>query len=396
MPLVDPARLKLQVQAEAQRLGFALCGVTRPAPPPHLGVFQAWLAAGRQAGMSYLADPQAAARRADPALILPGCAAIIVLGMEYPDRAHEPAGHTDPEPPQPPAYTVARYAQDEDYHRVIPARLEELARFLNDCAGQNAPYRVYTDTGPILERDLAQQAGLGWIGRNTCLIHPRLGSFFFLAEIFTTLALPADQPLARDYCGSCARCVQACPTGCIRPDRTLEAGRCIAYQTIENKGPIAPDLRAGLGGWVFGCDICQTVCPWNRFAPRAPAGGLTLAQLLADLRLTPAGFNQKYRASPISRAKRRGYLRNLAAALGNARRAEAVPALIAVLQGEAEALVRGAAAWALGQTLSAPEDAPGGEVRDAARAALESALEREPDADARAEMAAALERLGPG
>ena len=392
MPLDDLARVKQQVQAEALRLGFALCGVTRPAPPPHLGVFQAWLAAGRQAGMSYLADPQAAARRADPALILPGCAAIIVVGMEYPDQAQEPESQKEPEPAEQPAFAAARYALGEDYHRVIPPRLEQLARFLNERAGQDAPYRVYTDTGPILERDLAQQAGLGWIGRNTCLIHPRLGSFFFLAEIFTTLALPADQPLGRDFCGSCDRCVQACPTGCIRADRTLEAGRCIAYQTIENKGPIAPDLRPALGGWVFGCDICQTVCPWNRFARRAPAGGLTLAQLLADLRLTPAGFNQKYRASPISRAKRRGYLRNLAAALGNARRAEAVPALIAVLQGEAEALVRGAAAWALGQTLNSSADAP----RAAGQAALAAALAVEPDAEARAEIAAALERCGPG
>lgn len=387
---MDAGQLKAQLQAEAHRLGFALCGVTRPTPPPHLQVYRDWIAAGRQAGMGYLAEAQAVSRRADPASILPGCRSVIVLAMTYPRDAENvrmPAG-------------VARYARGEDYHRYLPPRLEELARFANRLAGEEAPFRVYTDTGPILERDLAQQAGLGWIGKNTCLIHPRLGSFFFLAEIFTTLDLPADEPLTRDHCGTCTRCMRACPTGCIRPDRTLDAERCISYQTIENKGPIAVEIRAALGGRVFGCDACQTACPWNRFTPAggaggepAPAGGLN--DLLADLRLTPAGFNQKYRATPLTRARRRGYLRNIAAALGSPRLPEAnaaavtaaVTALVEVLRNETEPLVRGAAAWALGE-LAKPGAA--GAPQAAVRAELQAALERESDPSARAEISAAL------
>jgi epoxyqueuosine reductase len=240
--------------------------------------------------------------------------------------------------------------------------------------GHPVPNRWYTDTGPLLERELAQRAGLGWIGKNTCLIHPGLGSYFLLSEILLGLELEPDEPFTAERCGSCTRCIQACPTGCILPDHTLDARRCISYLTIELKGSIPPELRSKIGGWVFGCDICQQVCPWNRFAIPTSDPAFTLhADLLGvdlseELTLTPEAFNTKFRRSPIRRARRRGYMRNIAVVLGNNYDQGAVPALVRALENDREALVRGHAAWALGQL--------GGEM---ARHTLENALYSEAD-----------------
>jgi epoxyqueuosine reductase len=162
---------------------------------------------------------------------------------------------------------VASYARGEDYHDVLPARMQELVRFIEEQVGGPVGNRYYTDTGPILERDLAQQAGIGWIGKNTCLIHPKQGSYFFLSEILLDLELEPDPPFTTDHCGTCTRCITACPTQCILPDRTLDATRCISYLTIELKDDIPVELREKVGDWAFGCDVCQMVCPWNRFAP---------------------------------------------------------------------------------------------------------------------------------
>jgi epoxyqueuosine reductase len=380
------------IKAEARRLGFELAGVTTPDPPLHVDVFERWLAAGRQGEMAYLESERSRQRRADPRQILPECRSILVLAARYPTPSPLPPaslnfgrGGGDAE--------VAAYAWGADYHDVLAERLRALVEFIEAQVGRPVPNRWYTDTGPILERELAQRAGLGWIGKNTCLINPQLGSYFLLAEILLGLELEPDQPFAADRCGSCTRCLEACPTACILPDRTLDARRCISYLTIELKGPIPSELRPQIGDWVFGCDVCQQVCPWNlRFAPSpqeppaieslAARPGLPQPDLVEELALTPQAFNRKFKGSPLKRAKRRGYLRNVAVALGNRRDPRAVPALAQSLAGDPEPLVRSHAAWALGQI--------GGEP---ARRALLEARQKEQDTSVLAEIESALESL---
>ncbi len=333
------------VKNEARHLGFALAGVTTPEPPPHWLAYEHWLSMGRHGSMDYLADP----RRANPRLILPECRSILALAVRYPDR--EPATQNEGTRP---TGRVAAYARGRDYHLVLPERLKALASFIETQAGVPVPHRWYTDTGPLLERDLAQRAGLGWIGKNTCLIHPKIGSYFLLAEILLGIELEPNMPFSADRCGTCTRCITACPTDCILPDRTLDARRCLSYLTIENKNEIPPDLRPQLGNRVFGCDICQQVCPWNRFAGREhdPAfdmrPGVPNPDLVAELALTPQEFNRKFKDTPVLRSKRRGYLRNVAVALGNAGEPVALPALERAAQDD-EPLIREHAAWAMEQ-----------------------------------------------
>ncbi|GAB4478268.1 MAG: hypothetical protein Kow0088_17980 [Anaerolineales bacterium] len=261
---------------------------------------------------------------------------------------------------------VAAYAWGKDYHDVLRQHMEELMQRVQETVGRPIAYRCFTDSAPILERELAQRAGLGWIGKNTCLIHPQLGSYLFLAEIFTDLPLPPDPPFLPDRCGTCQRCLQACPTQCILPNRTLDARRCISYLTIELKNAIPPQLRAYLGDWVFGCDICQQVCPWNRrispspsfpeFLPLAGHSRLPLAEILA---LTQPEFKQKFRDSPLARPKWRGLSRNSAIVLGNLARLQqpfhqtALEILSQALSSHPDNLVRQHLAWALAQIDSA-------------------------------------------
>jgi epoxyqueuosine reductase len=331
------------VKAEARRLGFSLVGITTPDPPQHYAVFERWSQAGRHGEMGYLDTERSRQRRYDPRQILPECRSILVLGVGYPDS---PVGEEGSTPsPHLPHGRVASYAWGDDYHEVLPARLQELAVFIQEQVGRPVPYRCYTDSGPLLERDLAQRAGLGWIGKNTCLIHPHLGSYFFLAEVLLGIDLQPDRPFASDHCGTCTRCLEACPTQCILPDRTLDARHCISYLTIELKGAIPPDLRPQMGPWVFGCDICQQACPWNlRFAASAadpqfiPRPGLPQPDLGQELALTPPAFNQKFRRNPVQRARRRGYLRNVAVAPG-VPEPGGHPALASALVGDEEPLV---------------------------------------------------------
>ena len=223
--------LTLTIKNEARRLGFALVGVTLPAPPQHLSTFERWLAEDRHGTMAYLADETSRARRADPRLILPECQSILVLGTPY----HPPARSSISDSPEMegPQGGIAAYAWGKDYHLVLPERMKQLVAFIEAQVGHPIPNRWYTDTGPILERDLAQRAGLGWIGKNTCLINPRLGSTFFLSEILLGLELEPDVPFTTDQCGTCTRCLDSCPTQCILPDRTLDARRCISSLPIE-------------------------------------------------------------------------------------------------------------------------------------------------------------------
>jgi epoxyqueuosine reductase len=378
------AALTRAFKAEANRLGFTLVGVTAPDQPLHFDVYERWLKAGRHGEMSYLASERALQRRQDPRQILPECQSILVLGVRYPSP--ELAGEADV-PAEPLLGRVAAYAGGADYHVMLPERLEALVAFIERQVGQAVPHRSYTDTGPVLERDLAQRAGLGWIGKNTCLIHPRLGSYIFLAEVLIGVALEPDAPFQTDHCGTCTRCIDACPTGCILPDRTLDARRCISYLTIELKGAVPLELRPQMKNWVFGCDICQVVCPWNvRFASPAgdpafePRPDLLQPNLLEELRLSDDGFKQKFKGSPLKRAKRRGYLRNAAIALGNTHSAQGLPALCDALHGDPEPLVRLHAAWALGQIGSA-----------GARQALAAALDVEADDAVRAQIELTLQ-----
>ena len=345
--------LETSIKREARRLGFVLAGVTTPKPPPHWQTYEHWLSMGRHASMGYLTDP----RRADPLLVMPECLSILVLAFPYPNpgplaqdlgRSH---GH------------IAAYAGGKDYHLVLPERLNQLALYIENKVGKPLVHRGYTDTGPLLERDLAQRAGLGWIGRNTCLIHPQIGSYFLLAEILLGINLEPDPPFIADRCGKCNRCITACPTQCILSDRTIDARRCLSYQTIENRGEIPQDLRPSMGTQVFGCDICQQVCPWNRIKNKAVASPLhkegidpvffanpelTIQDLAGELALGPREFNQKYKDTPILRSKRRGYLRNVAVVLGNSKDDTAIPALEKATL-DNEPLIKEHAAWALDQ-----------------------------------------------
>lgn len=311
--MIDLARA---IKEEAARQGFLLCGITTPDPPPHLAAFTQWLADGRHASMQYLAEDRSIARRSDPRLILPDCKAILVLGIPYADPRSIP--------PDPNRGRVAAYAWGDDYHLVLPNRLKAIIQFIEAKVEHPVVNRWYTDTGAILERDLAQRAGLGWIGKNSCLINPRRGSYFFLAEILLDLDLPIDQPFTTDHCGTCTRCIDACPTQAIKNDRMLDARQCISFLTIENKNEIPAHLQASIGNWVFGCDICQTVCPWNRFAGEpdpafAPRENIPSPNLIEEINLTPQDFNKKFKDSPVQRAKHRGYLRNVEAVRNNER-----------------------------------------------------------------------------
>lgn len=342
MPTIS-SRLK----ARARELGFAFCGLTTPDPPPHIAAYERWLANGYHGEMTYLESERARQRRADPRLILPEGKTIIVAALPC-----TPGDSVGP---------IAGYALGDDYHDVIPRKLNALAAWLEAEAGRSIKRKIYTDTGPILERELAQRAGVGWIGKNTMLINPKAGSYFLLAEFLIDLELPPDAPFKTDHCGGCTRCIEACPTDAILPNRVVDARRCISYLTIELKGSIPEDLRGEIGGWIFGCDVCQAVCPWNArfaraltpdpaFAPRHPR-----PRLAAELSLTAEQFNSKFKASPIKRAKRRGYLRNVAVALGNAGGREAAEALGRSMQSEAEPLVREHAAWAIRKRRGAGE-----------------------------------------
>jgi len=338
------------IKEQAYKLGFSLVGVTTSDPLPHGNIFENWLGQGRHGEMTYLNTPRSLVCRARPDRILPECRSVIVLGTGYPSPSVVNS-NLDPLP----RGRIASFAWGDDYHYVLSRRLRTLVRFIETEVGHSIPNRWYIDTGPLLERELAQRAGLGWIGKNTCLINPDKGSYFFLAEILLGVELEPDQPFIHDRCGTCRRCVTACPTGCILPDRTLDARRCISYLTIELKGSIPVEIRSLMDGWVFGCDVCQSICPWNHFANSEVDSAFTPTltrqdpNLLEEMELLEADFNQKFQRSSLRRAKRKGYLRNIAVALGNLHNPEAVSSLMTALLDDPEPLVRSHAAWALGQ-----------------------------------------------
>ena len=336
---------------EAQRLGFDLVGFTSPAPPETLEGYHSWLVNGYHGEMAYLARADATAKRTDLSLVQPGVQSVVTVGANY-HTVTLPADLRD----DPSRGVFASYAWGDDYHEWFASRLHRLAEFVRELCGEPIANRAYADTGPILERDLAVRGGLGFVGKNTNLIHPQIGSWLFLGELLLAVELPAAKPEpARGTCGDCTRCLDACPTGALVAPYVLDARRCISYLTIELKGAIPRELRPLLGNRIFGCDICQEVCPWNRrysqptrepaFQPRTDALAPHLLGLFA---LDAADFRSRYRTSPVLRAKRRGLLRNAAVALGNWGDRAAIATLSRAL-GDDEPLVRGHAAWALGQ-----------------------------------------------
>jgi len=327
------------IKDKARQLGLILAGVADSEPLTHYDIFDNWLMQGHHATMDYLASERSRTRRADPKQILPECKSILILALPYQPVAY----HL-----QPATLRMASYALGSDYHEIIPPRLQQIVTFIEEQVGHPVPNRYYTDTGPILERELARRAGLGWIGKNSMLIHPKIGSTFFIAEILLGIELEPDEEVITDHCGTCTRCLDACPTDCILPNRTIDARRCISFLTIENKGAIPADLREQMGNWFFGCDICQQVCPWNRFSPPADPTfkpSIPLPMRTSDLLLSSSEFNQRFKHSPIQRARRRGYLRNLAVAVGNSGSQEDIPYLEKASQDE-EPLVREHAQWA--------------------------------------------------
>lgn len=311
--------LSTELKARAAELGFLACGVTDPSPPPHGDRLDAWLAKGYAGTMRYL--HRQARRRKNPRLNVPESLAVVVLLENY----YWPDAEADLAAPR-----VAKYARGEDYHRVTRQRLEDLARFLFEHGARVA--HPYVDDGPIPERELAQRAGLGWIGKNTMLIRPGAGSFCFIGTIFTDLPLPPDPPFTTDHCGNCTRCLDACPTGALVEPQLLDATRCISYLTIEQRGEIPAALAGRLEGYAFGCDICNDVCPWNqRFATPTSVAGLRPRRTLAgaDERffetMDDDEFSRRYGDTPFERPGLAGMRRNVRAALGSLDRQERGP-----------------------------------------------------------------------
>lgn len=378
-----PGRLAAEeVKREARALGFHLVGIARAERFAEAEARTlAWLARGYQAEMRWL-DAERARRACDPAALLPGARSLIVVGVSY----HRGRPADRPPADSRPRGRIARYALGADYHDVLRARLALLVDRIAARLGRRPAARLFVDSAPLSEREAARRAGLGFFGKNTTLL-TRVGSHVLLGAVLTDLELEPDRPAVGD-CGRCRRCLDACPTGALVAPAVLDANRCISYLTIEHRGPIPPDLRPALGDWVFGCDICQDVCPWNWGAGPVPWPELVGSPAderpaLDDLlRLDDAAFRARFRGSAVTRAKRRGLVRNAAVAAGNARDPVLVPALVGALA-DPEPLVRGHAAWALGQ-IGGP----------AARAALAAARTTEADPSVRAEIAAALAAAG--
>jgi epoxyqueuosine reductase len=353
-----------RIKARALELGFdavriaavtpgrADAGGPEPATAdaPGAGHFEAWLDAGHHGEMSWLATARNRARRADPARILPGIRSILCVAM-----CHDPEADTGRDER---LGRIARYAAGQDYHRVMRDLLGTLDRFIEETLpGARALW--YADTGAILERGWAERAGLGWNAKHSGLISPALGSWLLLGEVLVDRELEPDAPFDRERCGTCTRCLEACPTGAIIAPGQVDARRCISYLTIEHPGPIEPALRPPMGDWIFGCDVCQAVCPWNRLAPPArvarlravPFDDWTLERFLT---LDEPGFRALFAASAIRRTGRGRFLRNVCVALGNRGLAAAAPALARARDADPDPLVREHAAWALAEIARGP------------------------------------------
>jgi epoxyqueuosine reductase len=352
MMQISATDLKARLVSFARQVGFDSCRIAACNPPAHATEFRDWLRQGAHGEMDYMQRGEE--KRCDPQNVLPGARSMVVLALNY-FQGEEPPRRSQT------AATgrIARYAWGDDYHDVIREKLDEIDQFLRSFEGQQ---KCYVDTGPILERDHAAQSGIGWHGKSTMLIDERLGTWFFLAEVVTTLELPADEPVP-NRCGTCERCITACPTGAITAPHQLDARRCISYLTIELKGAIPLELRPLIGDRIFGCDDCLDACPWNRFAQasrqsafsaRRSTTGISLREYLE---LNDDQFRGLFKNSPVKRIKRRGFLRNVCVALGNAGDASDLPALERAAA-DPEPLIAEHAAWAIQRIHERQKEAP--------------------------------------
>jgi epoxyqueuosine reductase len=326
----------------AAELGFDDCRIATAKTATHAGDFHQWLADGRHGDMQWL--ERNPARRCDPREVLQGCNSVITLAVNYfTGDSPFPEGH-------PRDYRIARYSWNDDYHDLIEKRLAEFDAKLREIGGTQ---RYYVDTGPVLERDFATDAGLGWSGKSTVQIHRHLGTWFFLAELLTTLDLMPDKPFG-DHCGKCTRCITACPTQAITAPHRLDARRCISYLTIEHKGAIPMEFRRAIGDRIYGCDDCLDACPWNRFAKKSreisfqPRPAIFSHNLRDFLAMDDEAFRSTFAKSPIKRIKRPRFLRNVCIALGNTGTPADLPALQAAAS-DPDPLISEHAAWAIGE-----------------------------------------------
>ncbi|MBN1217821.1 MAG: tRNA epoxyqueuosine(34) reductase QueG [Anaerolineae bacterium] len=357
--------LTQQIKEKAYDLGFDLIGVAPADRAPHADAFRRWVAQGHAAEMKWLScDPH---RRENPRLVLPHAQSVVVVGLSYFLLDPPPELWNDPSRGR-----IARYAWGLDYHSIMLPRLHELGDFAEREIGHSLNQRAYVDTGPVLERDFAAQAGLGFIGKNTMLIHPKIGSYLFLGEILIDRELAYDEPAIDNgascqttspgqpkrvgTCGNCTRCLETCPTHALPAPYILDSNRCISYLTIELKGKIPIELRPLLGNWIFGCDACQEICPWvRRYAQPTREKFLSynpefaIPKLTDLMRLDDAAFRARFKGTPLQRAKRRGLLRNVAVALSNGGGPEALPILEQTVKQEPEPLIREHALWAIKQ-----------------------------------------------
>ncbi len=382
--------LRRRLESRARELGISLFGVAGTDRSSHIPFYEEWLRSGFHGEMRYLAREDSVARRASLRGTMESVRSVVVVGHEY------CTGDPGEGPSDPSRAIIARYARGEDYHELLKGKLEQLLQWLSDEVDGGVRGLPYVDTGPILERDLAQRAGLGWHGRNTLLVNPKRGSYFFLGVLLLDIDLPPNEPFGADRCGSCRACLDSCPTGALLGKNqvgapAIDARRCISYLTIELRGPIPLELRRSIGNRVFGCDICQEVCPFSRkfsvpatepaYLPRLGVDEPTLVELAEELlSMSERGFRRAYTASPMVRPGRKGLLRNVCVALGNWGSHEAVPTLVRALE-DRQPLVRGHAAWALGRVSSA-----------AAIEALSLRADEETDSQVRDELNLALGR----
>jgi epoxyqueuosine reductase len=373
---MTPCQWKVWLRQRAEALGFDLFGVARAGPAQTIDAYRRWVERGFAGGMTYLTRADRIERRADPRAILPSARSVVVVGMNYYTGDHPPCR-------SPTTGRIARYAWGEDYHRLMERRLRALLRAVQE-KDPSVEGRYYVDHGPVLEREWAARAGLGWVGKHTNVLSRQWGNWFFLGVLLLSLEVEADEPLAKSYCGTCTRCLEACPTGALLAPYVLDARRCISYLTIEWRGLIPREWRPLIGDRIFGCDDCLEVCSWNRFARRAreaafrPRPGWEAPNLREWMKMDEAAFAERFRGSPIRRIRRAGLLRNVAVALGNSGDPCAVPPLVEALHRDPEPLVRGHAAWALGRLATAE-----------AHRALREAQRKEQDPYVREEIEAA-------
>ena len=338
--------LKAEIKAGAESLGFVAVGFTRVEPVPGIQRFEEWIENGQHAEMNYLASHRSLETRSEPRLLMPTCQTVISLLSSYPPPEDLPSAEMSKFKGR-----IAAYALQRDYHEVLRERLDQLAKMINELAGDDIETYLCIDSAPILEKGYAHKAGLGWIGRNSLLLHPKYGSWTYLSELLISLDLEPDLPYEGDGCGDCQLCVRACPTQAILPDRSIDARRCLSYLTIENRGEIPEEFRKAVGNRIFGCDQCQSVCPVNKRAQTEDRASIIdgSPDLAQSLELTEEEFKLKYRHSPVWRAKYSGFQRNVAIAMGNSGQKEFIPLLEEGLRNENDPIVADAIRWALGE-----------------------------------------------